>query len=179
MNNITKPSRRFALLLHIIFYVYPIFILWLWVDPSGTASSLGFDLIKSIMGETQIRETVLWQRLACFGAAMLTGSVVMYMLHSLSRLFTLYGKGEFFSTQNVACYRAVGISLIVQQAVSLPEQALQTVILSWTNPVGQRIIAIGADDTNISLIVVGLMVIVISRIMDEGRKMQEEQQLTV
>lgn len=179
MNNITKPSRRFALFLTLILYAYPIFLLWLWIDPANSASSLGFDLINTIMGETQIRETMLWQRLACFAASMLTGGVTMYMLHTLSRLFTLYGKGEFFGTQNVACYRAVGISFIVQQAVSLPEQALQTAILSWTNPVGQRVVAIGADDTNIALIAVGLMVIIISRIMDEGRKMQEEQQLTV
>ena len=181
MNTITKPSRRFAILFRTVFYAYPavMLCLWLWIDPAGSNDWLDFDLIESVMEGHPIPDITPWQRVACFGASMLTGSAVMYVFHSLSRLFDLYGAGEFFSAGNVARYRAIGSGLIIQQILSLPEEALQTLILSWSNPEGERFLSIGVDDANISLVVVGLMVILISRIMDEGRKMQEEQQLTI
>lgn len=181
MNTITKPSKRFAFLFRIVFYAYPVAMLclWLWIDPKETNDWLDFDLIESVMEGQTVTELVTWQRIACFGASLLTGSAVMYVFHRLSRLFNLYSEGVFFDGGNVACYRTIGISLIVQQLLSLPEQALQSLILSWNNPVGERVVSVGVDDANISLIIVGLMIILISRIMDEGRKMQEEQQLTV
>jgi hypothetical protein len=151
----------------------------MWVDPTGANDWLDFDLVESAMEGHEILNIATWQRVACFGASMLTGSAVMYIFRSLSRLFNLYGAGKIFGAENVACYRSIGLALIVQQLVSLPEGALLTLILSWTNPEGERFISMGVDDANISLVVVGLMVILISRIMDEGRKMQEEQQFTV
>lgn len=181
MNSITKPSRRLALLFQVVFFVYPLAMLglWLWFDPTGAEGFLGVELLKPFMRGHAIQSIVMWQRLGCFGASMLSGVAVMYVFLSLSRLFNLYGAGEFFSAANVACYRAIGVGLMVQQLVSLPEGALQTLMLSWTNPEGQRFIAVGMDEVNVSLVLVGFMVILISRIMDEGRKLQEEQQLTV
>lgn len=181
MHSITQPSRRLAFLFRTIFYAYPLAMLgaWLWIDPTVGNDWLDLDLIESVMEGYEVHDITTWQRLACFGASMLTGCATMYVFHALSRLFNLYGRGIFFNKENVACYRATGIGLILQQFFSLPEGALQTVILSWTNAEGERILAVNVDDANISLIVVGLMVILISRIMDEGRKMQEEQQLTV
>ncbi|WP_066856526.1 DUF2975 domain-containing protein [Halodesulfovibrio spirochaetisodalis] len=181
MTTITKPSKRFALLFRVFFYAYPILMLclWLWSDFSDTGSWSNFGLAESILRGHTIQPVTTWQRIACFGASMLTGGAIMYVLRMLSRLFALYSRGEFFGVDNVACYRAIGIGLIVQQALSLPQGALQSVILSFTNPQGQRFISISVDDANISLVVVGLMVILISRIMDEGRKLQEEQQFTV
>lgn len=181
MDTITKPSRRFAVLFRVVFYAYPVimFCLWLWIDPAGSNDWLDFDLIESVMEGRTVTELLLWQRVACFGASMLTGGAVMYVFRRLSRLFDLYGEGVFFDAGTVTCYRGIGAGLIVQQLLSFPEQALQTLILSWKNPVGERFISFGVDDANISLIIVGLMIILISRIMDEGRKMQEEQQFTV
>lgn len=181
MNTITKPSRRFALLFRVLFYLYPVatLCLWLWIDTTGSNEWMELDAITDVMNGAPVRDFAMWQRLACFGASMLTGGAVMYVFHRLARLFDLYAGGEFFGSGTVACYRAVGWGLIAQQVLSLPEGGLLAVILTWNNPVGERLVTVSVDDANISLVVVGLMIILISRIMDEGRKMREEQQLTI
>ena len=180
MNNITRPSRRFALLFRAVFYLYPaaMLCLWLLVDPAG-GHWTGFDPVGAVLGDHPVREFGVWQRVACFGASMLSGGAVMYVFARLSRLFGLYARGEFFGPGNVACYRSIGYALIVQQALSLPEGGLLALALTWNNPVGERLFTLGVDDANVSLVVVGLMIILVSRIMDEGRKMSEEQQLTI
>ena len=181
MDNITRPSRRFALLFRAVFYLYPVAMLclWLWVDPAGEVNWTGLDPIGSVLGGYPVHEFGMWQRVACFGASMLTGGAVMYVFSRLSRLFDLYARGEFFGPGNVAYYRSIGYGLIIQQALSLPEGGLLALALTWNNPVGERIFTLGVDDANVSLVVVGLMIILVSRIMDEGRKMSEEQQLTI
>lgn len=181
LNTFTKPSRRLAFMLRVIFYAYPFALLGLWLlfNPTETDNWMNAKLIGSVIDVNRIAELRTWQRVACFGASMLTGGVTMYVLHSLHRLFRTYSQGIIFGPETVACYRAIGYGLIIQQLLSLPEQALQSLILSWYNPAGQRFIALGADEADISLVVVGIMVIIISRIMDEGRKIQEEQQYTI
>jgi hypothetical protein len=110
---------------------------------------------------------------------LLPGAAIMYVYLVLSRLFNLYAQGVFFEKENVSCYRSIAYGLIFQQFLFIVEEALQTFLLTIRNPEGERLVTIGFDDTNVSLLIVGFMIILISRIMDEGRKIQEEQNLTV
>ena len=181
MDKITKPSKRFAILFRIIFYTYPLISLafWLYFDPTDTTGWLGFEAMEGLFENGTIPDIDLWQRIACFGVAMLPGAAIMYVYRALSKLFDLYARGVFFGKENVSCYRAVGWGLICQQFLFLPEEALHSFFLTIHNPEGERLISIGFDDTDLSLLIVGFMIILISRIMDEGRKIQEEQNLTV
>ncbi|MCP4221111.1 MAG: DUF2975 domain-containing protein [bacterium] len=47
------------------------------------------------------------------------------------------------------------------------------------NPPGQRILRIGFGSDDITKLVIGLLIILVSWIMNEGRELQEEQQYTV
>jgi hypothetical protein len=80
----------------------------------------------------------------------------------LFALFQLYGQGIMFSAKNVRYIRLLGYALIVSWAIDYQLQStLQDMALS-TTPV-----------------FVGLLIIFAAWIMDEGRKIQEEQALTV
>jgi hypothetical protein len=80
----------------------------------------------------------------------------------LNRLFQLYERGVFFKTGNIRCIKFLG--LIVAGI--------------WLT---QTILELMAHQKNIeaSGLVYGILVIFIAWIMDEGRKIQEEQELTV
>jgi len=80
----------------------------------------------------------------------------------LSRLFALYERGEFFKNGNIRCFKFLG--LIIAGI--------------WLT---QTILELMAHQNNIegSGLVYGGMVVFIAWIMDEGRKIQEEQELTV
>ena len=93
---------------------------------------------------------VVKQGLAYFAAGMLL------------RLFWLYGKGVIFSAKNVNCLRFLGYYLIIDWFIDYQMQGLQREMDLSTNP-----------------IFIGLFIIFFAWIMDEGRKIQEEQELTV
>lgn len=80
----------------------------------------------------------------------------------LLRLFWLYGRGILFSAKNVVCIRFFGWLLMINWFIDLEIQAeFRDYGLSTTT------------------LFVGLLIIFVAWIMDEGRKIQEEQELTV
>lgn len=78
------------------------------------------------------------------------------------RLFWLYGKGIFFSAKNVSCLRFLGYYVIVEWFIDYQMQGTQHDVSMSITP-----------------IFVGFFIIFFAWIMDEGRKIQEEQELTV
>jgi hypothetical protein len=80
----------------------------------------------------------------------------------LLRLFWLYSKGVIFSEKNITCIRLQGYCLIISNFIDLEMQNF-------------------IRDSSVSLtpLIYGLLIIFIAWIMDEGRKIQEEQELTV
>ena len=80
----------------------------------------------------------------------------------LNRLFKLYERGDFFKTENIRCIKFLGL----------------IVIGIWLT---QTILELMAHQNNLeaSGLVYGVLIVFIAWIMDEGRKIQEEQELTV
>ena len=81
---------------------------------------------------------------------------------TMLRLLWLYGKGILFSAKNVSCLRFFGYYCIIDWLVDYQMQSY-------------------LHDVNLSItpIFAGFVIIFIAWIMDEGRKIQEEQELTV
>jgi len=89
-------------------------------------------------------------------------AISLFFYWVMFSLFRLYQKGILFSARNVRHIKSLGYFLIVNWAVDYQLQsALKDMDLS-TTPV-----------------FIGLLIIFIAWIMDEGRKIQEEQALTV
>jgi uncharacterized membrane protein len=80
----------------------------------------------------------------------------------LLRLFRLYGRGILFTAKNVTCIRFLGWWLIIDWVIDYQLQGLAKDMDLSTTPV-----------------FIGFLIIFVAWIMDEGRKIQEEQALTV
>ena len=79
----------------------------------------------------------------------------------LNRLFVLFGRGKFFAVENVRCVRWLGLVLVLD-ACAIFVSALRdhdVFVSPW--------------------FLLGPVIILISWIADEGRKIQEEQELTI
>lgn len=115
------------------------------------------------------------------GAAITTIPLIIseLILYFLIKLFTLYRQSKIFTLQNVRYIRNVSYTLLMGQIVNPFNQALLTAALTWQNPHGQRIIRITLDGTNFGIVLMALLIILISWIMAEGYKLQEEQQYIV
>ena len=83
-------------------------------------------------------------------------------LMTLNRLFALYEHGDFFKTRNIRCIKFLGLVVI---GIWLTQTILEAMACQ-----------INLDGTGL---VYGVLVFFIAWIMDEGRKIQEEQELTV
>ena len=51
--------------------------------------------------------------------------------------------------------------------------------LTMHNPPGHHIVRVGLSSDNIIVLLIGIVVVLIAWVMEEGRKLQEEQRLTV
>jgi len=93
---------------------------------------------------------------------MVQQALVFFAGFVLLRLFWFYSKGIIFSGKNITCIRVQGYCLIIGNFIDLELQHF-----------------IRASSVSLSPIIFGLLIIFIAWIMDEGRKIQEEQELTV
>ena len=84
-----------------------------------------------------------------------------------------------FKLQNVMYTRKIGYTLLLQVLATLLIQPIVSLILTMDAPKGGHTIAIGLSGDEISNLVIGGIVVVISWIMEEGRKLQEETSLTI
>jgi hypothetical protein len=98
---------------------------------------------------------IFWLMVVKQGLAFIAGGAML-------RLFWLYGKGILFTAKNVNCLRFLGYYFIIDWFINYQMQSLLSDMNLSTTPV-----------------FVGFFIIFFAWIMDEGRKIQEEQELTV
>ena len=89
------------------------------------------------------------------------------------KLFFLYARGDLFSAEIVRCIRRIGfVSILLGIGKCFPLAALMVSDHNWAVLPGLLL-------PSLSGIIPGFAIVVIAWIMDEGRKIQEEQELTV
>ena len=84
----------------------------------------------------------------------------------LNKLFRSFAGGNLFIAGNIRIIKLLGLLVICDWLV-----------VKFLAAIASRTMAIGVDD--FAKLAIGLLVILIALIMDEGRKIQEEQELTV
>ncbi len=120
-----------------------------------------------------------WVRGLCFLAAMVPGTALMVTLLRLRNLFALYKEGRIFTLANVACLNDVAKALLWWATASILYQPLFGLAVTAANPPGRHILSLGVGSGEIALFFVAATAVVIARVMDEARRLDEEQSLTV
>lgn len=118
-------------------------------------------------------------RLMGFVVVMIPTGVAMTGTYHLMRLFKLYERGEIFKLSNVHCYKKLSRVLVWWFVASILCSSLLSVVLTFHHPPGQRVITLGMNSSELTTLLVGLILMVIAWVMEEGRKLQEDQDLTV
>jgi len=102
MDKIKKFSRRFRLLLQIIFYLIPIFILWFWLvfhtsHDIFVPLGIGAWLLEFFGKPVTINALT---RILGFIATMLPAGIMMYGIRQLIKLFKNYELEQIFTLAN-------------------------------------------------------------------------------
>lgn len=114
-----------------------------------------------------------------FLTTLIPTAINMLALLFFAKLFDLFQQFEIFSEKSIQCIRRAGFCLILNQAIYPIYCGLISLILTFSNRPGERTITISVGLEQLNLLLIGAMIILVSWIMDEARKLQEEQLATI
>jgi hypothetical protein len=191
MKNSSQSSiariRRASRILQMIFVFWVVALVplriagWLLYDSSQPLDeqALLYGLSECLKPGDILGPIDLHQRLLAMAVSALPTAVAMFIFAKLARLFSLYRQGQIFTAQVVQTIRHLGIAIVVAQFSDFIFQAFCSMILTWHNGVGHRQITVGISFTHCEMLFVAAIVIFSSWVMDEGRQLQAEQDLTI
>ncbi|MGN6670433.1 MAG: DUF2975 domain-containing protein [Candidatus Nucleicultricaceae bacterium] len=190
MQRIQKMSTFFFYLFTVLLIASPITSVLFWLFLNDIPFKLlephfGFSVSWKVPGAgiVEIKDKIpmiLSHRLVALAGTIFAHIPLYFGYAALRRLFGLYRSKIIFSAQNVQCYRMLGMLMIGASGFFMPiGEGITVMALSLSNPPGERLLSIGFGSPGIEMILTGLMIIVISWIMDEGRKIEEDRDLIV
>ncbi len=118
-------------------------------------------------------------RLIAFGGEIPAVLVMLFALNSLKSLFFLYEKGIYFEAGNVKQFKLLGKFALWAVLTDVVNETVLILAKTINNPPGEKILAISIGSDHVKLMVVACIIMLISMVMDEGRKIKDENQLTV
>lgn len=139
----------------------------------------------AVFGRVFTGEEITWplKILAAIWLLILSGVAIKCLRH-LAKLFNLYSQGKIFTAEDVFQIRQIGITVFLFFAASVFSMLAKLILLALDLPLGVSAVTESPTvslsfDSWMAQILAGTMIIVISWIMDVGREMREEQDLTV
>ena len=149
-----------------------------------------FAYFHPFLNKTQDGWKTVWGTYATFSEIPLIAKIIIGLAAGLIlaavaacyQLLCLYEKGIFFSARNVRLLGRIGYLAVSYKLLGVVGNLLISAWNGWIGSFPFYPILIWVDICQLAispLIIGGLFLIVVSRIMDEGRKIQEEQELTV
>lgn len=181
MNRIERVSRVLQFIFKASLVLLPIITVLSWVFYEDLIALGGMQSVNDVaLSGLNIPETLpTVSRMLAMAVSMIPMVIDMLTLFFLYKLFGIYAEGRVFTSSSVGYIRRIGITLLIGQALHPVHEALLTLALTFTNPPGQRMIHIGFSSANFSEILIAVMIIVVAWIMDEGRRLSEEQALVI
>lgn len=171
---IGRISRRFAGVCSALMVGAPVLVAvyWLTLD----LAELNAAWMEGVAGVTSFPP---WLRGVCLALSLVLAWPLVLGLVHLRRLFRLYAAGAMFGERNVAALRGFGLSLALFAVGQLIYTPIMALTISSGNPPGQRVISVGIDAGMALAAVAGGVLMVIAWVMDEARKIDEDQRFTV
>lgn len=150
--------------------VIPVLLLIVWLN-----SDLTIKALANLRGDAWRPENLTPMiRLLGFLLSMVPTGVVLYALLQLRRLFRHYQQGQVFTEYAALCLRRFAWALLISGALRPFTGAALSVLLSFNNPPGERVLALSFSSHDISLMFIGGVFILIASIMAEGARLAEE-----
>ncbi len=188
MDRIQKVSSYLLIVFNLLLIALPLFILTLWLlidyGPIKEAIEHGvfFEPVHAPRGVVNLA-MLPWDPLTKFIGLMgsLLGALpILLGLIILKSIFRNYRKGEIFNITNARQYKYLGYLFFLDGLITTPlSSMLKVLAVTLTYPTGPRSIVIGFGTPTFESIFCGVLVIVISWVMVEGYKLQEDQKFTV
>ena len=172
---IRKISKLLRHLFHVCTYILPLIPILCW---------LGYNHLPQVMHENffpgqTINSLPLNSRLIALAGSLPATLIMVLALVHLKRLFALYERAIYFQAENVIIFRLLGSLAVWSVFADVFSKTMLEIGLTVNNPPGERILTIGFSSDHLKLLIVAVIIMLIGMVIDEGRKIHEEVQLTV
>ncbi len=188
MDRIQKVSSYLLIIFNILLVGLPVFevVQWLFID-WGPIQKIVADgmLLKPLetpegvvnLGTRQWDDLSKTIGLMAATLGLLPLFLSMFVLKSI---FRNYQKGEIFTSCNARSYKRLGWLFFLDALLAKPlSDMLMVLAVTFSNPPGHRYITLGFGTPNLEALFCGVLVIVISWVMLEASKLQDEQKFTI
>lgn len=175
MAKIRRVSRRFKRLCTALLWLIPLSLAAYWLF----FNQLPEEVVRESFAASVSRTQPPYIRCLAFLAGMIPAGALMYAVSGLRRLFGLYMQGRIFTGDNVRCFRRIGYALIWWAGASFVHIPLSSVIMSLENGPGKRMLTVALSSDQAINLLLGGVVLLVSWVMDEGRKLEEDRALTI
>ncbi|MEM8799485.1 MAG: DUF2975 domain-containing protein [Pseudomonadota bacterium] len=168
--SVKRWSRIMSLLCKAAMFILPLFVAisWVFLDDFGPALSGSTGVYVDVA-----HVSITW-RLVGFAVSMIPCGLTMYGLWRLSAMFQECAEGRFFSLDAVRGFRGFAWMILIAAALRPIVGAALSVVLTMGNPPGQRQLAIQFGSTELTAVFVGLLLVAIAHILEEGRKLSDD-----
>ena len=181
MHKIQYVSKIFKWLFILISIALPLLFLFFWVMAPSLGLLADNTLVLHFFHEPV--NTLLYlpfaTKLLSLLICLIPLAIHMLLLYFLIRLFQRYERFDIFSLKSVKYLKYIGVTLLIGQLLQPIYQMLLSLTLTWHNPPGERVAAIFFSDADIGILLAAGFIILISWIMAEGYKLQEDQNYTI
>lgn len=182
MENALK-IKRISTRLYIVFIIFlvitPIITAGFWIFYNSLPENLIAMSVKLSGNLSRPEILTLQQRLLGLMVSLIPLVIKMSVIVTILQLLKLYRAGKVFSGAHVICFKKLGRSLIYYTIAGILQLAAMSVVMTMNNPRGQRTLSFGVSSDDITLFVIAAIVLMFSWVMDEGRRLAEDQELTV
>ncbi|RTZ24702.1 DUF2975 domain-containing protein [Vibrio penaeicida] len=182
MSKIQNQSRRVRILFQCLFVLTPIMVCYYWLTvetPYDFLTSMGIIEMSFKTNDFTSLPLSISTRVYIMIASLMLCSIIMYALTLLIRLFKNYERDEIFSLENANYYQKLGYSLFYWVGGSLIYGAATSVILSFNNTPGKRMLSVTFEGLDLLTLMFGFIVVIISWVMKEGHALADENRHTI
>lgn len=179
MTRLQLYSRWVGLICRLFLLLVPIGVIYFWLTvqtpydyPGLIQYGLEIESLTSYPLSMQIR-------LLAIVVSLVYALIIIYALNCLIKLFNNYQKGEIFTLENAGFYKKLGYSIFCWTVGGMIYHAIMTGVISFNNPPGERIIALSITGVDILSLLIGLLVVIISWVMQEGYRIADENTHTI
>jgi hypothetical protein len=169
-----RNSRRLRTLFIALLALAPVLTAIFWIGVGMGNDVLGHSLPVKVDPDIPASSLVM-----AFLISMVPAGVFMYALYQLVKLFGYYSTGVIFSHETVAAIRTLGKAIITFEIIDFLSSIGLGVVLTLHRGTGQRLLLVSIDNTDIYALVAGFSVLTIAWVMDEARKLKEDQELII
>jgi hypothetical protein len=177
---IRRVSAILKWLFIIAMVVVPLLYVSFWAFDSHIFSkSLGLSVIPAYPVHSLGQQLPVEIRIVGFCVSLVPMIFFIVKMVFLVKLFALYERGIIFAIGNVRNIRRLGWTMLLWEVANPFYQLLLTFVISSNNPPGHRFVSISWNNIDVSTTIMAVIILVVSWIMREGVRLEEQQRLTV